>query len=481
MIGIGHRSAGAERIALTAGVIVLGQVLAVAAVRRPEFAVPAIALLLFVVAALATREPGRLWVLALPVLPLLDYPIASLMGVSAPVLRLGVIGLVTAMVLLSPPRGGTAVSSGDLVLVAFGAYLVSNAILAGHDEALYTASVTILPGLVAYFVLRSAFADRGVRAVWLWWSLLALGTLLSVLGLAEAITHGDLLPTSEEGLEVEGGFTRVNGPFGTSIEYAVSMVMLLAVVSLGWGGNAGEARAQRHAAAVIGVLCLGAIFFTYFRTAWLLALSLVVIWIARQGLAFALLGGLAGLLVAVLLIGVPPELPSSALVENRILQERNLTSRQDTYATALRAFTDHPVVGVGLGRFQEFQGEAGVGVDPLSTPHSAYLGALAELGLLGFTLLAATLWRVVRGTLLSWRTARAVHAPWDRLALGALGAGVVYLLFGVDFEVLEVPFASLLFLSLAGAVAGLRAQAEAMPSVPPAARMTEAAPPAVLP
>jgi len=96
--------------------------------------------------------------------------------------------------------------------------------------------------------------------------------------------------------------------------------------------------------------------------------------------------------------------------------EGDLNGRIAQWEQGLRAFVDHPVLGVGTDQYRT--------VNTLSkVAHNSYLSVLVELGLIGFVLFAAIFWIVV---------GRARRLPrWDRnfwltvLLVWAIGASTL--------------------------------------------------------
>lgn len=137
---------------------------------------------------------------------------------------------------------------------------------------------------------------------------------------------------------------------------------------------------------------------------WLLCFFIVSLRSSRSRLLRAVLSmGLLGLPLVLVCAGYPPfneklTEHASAPAAERLLRTLNWESAREMFASrelywgfALRAWKEHPIVGLGLGKFYEEQqriGEA-AGVD-LSTwrdnTNNFYLQVLAEQGLLGLLL-----------------------------------------------------------------------------------------------
>jgi hypothetical protein len=123
------------------------------------------------------------------------------------------------------------------------------------------------------------------------------------------------------------------------------------------------------------------------------------------------------------------------------------TYRGDYWRVALGSFADHPVAGVGAASFQvEWIRERDSRVFAFDA-HSLYIETLAELGIVGFLLLAALIAAAALGLRRLWRA-----APDDPLlpaAAAVLGAFAVHA--GLDWD-WEMPAVSLIALLLAAAV-----------------------------
>ena len=135
------------------------------------------------------------------------------------------------------------------------------------------------------------------------------------------------------------------------------------------------------------------------------------------------------------------------------------TYRGDYWRVALGSFADHPVAGVGAASFQvEWIRERDSRVFAFDA-HSLYIETLAELGLVGFLLLAALFGSVAAGLRRRWRA-----APDDPLmpaAAAVLGAFAVHA--GLDWD-WEMPSVTLIALLLAAAV--VQRPAERSPAAP---------------
>jgi O-antigen ligase len=238
------------------------------------------------------------------------------------------------------------------------------------------------------------------------------------------------------------------------------VLVLPLVLVLLWLERAPWRRCVAGVAAGLGVLAL---IFTLQRAAYLSALvavaSLAVLlgraghgrtrtWV-RLGLAG---GGIAGLAVFLDLTVL------GGAVTGRLARLLSDPNRVRLWTASLRMAADHPLLGVGTGRyaffFHEYEPAAlRAGFGPFwGTAHSLYLHLLAEQGLIGLAsvvLFFGTIW---------CRTFRRIRALADEqavLACGLLSALIGWLTYGLVQFTFRVPALVYLAFVLAGATAAL--------------------------
>ena len=197
---------------------------------------------------------------------------------------------------------------------------------------------------------------------------------------------------------------------------------------------------------LVGVPLLGlALVFSTARGAWIAAVAMALVAMATgrgAGMRLAVLGGVAALAVALspgLREQMLPALTSSEMNAGRV----------GIYAANLDIVADHPVFGLGFGRYQKVARpyyERHPEADRRSHAHNNFLQIAAEAGLVGlaaFTLLFAT---VLRFGIEAVRRSRdpAVHATALGACLGITGflvGGLTQYSFG-DSEVAAAMWAT---------------------------------------
>jgi putative inorganic carbon (HCO3(-)) transporter len=271
--------------------------------------------------------------------------------------------------------------------------------------------------------------------------LLATGALAALHGIYQF-----LFRVGPEAFVLFGRFMRAFGTFeqpnpyagylGLTLPLAVGLVIAAAVPM-------GERVRGRWLvwAACSGALMLTAIIMSWSRGAWLgvaFAVSVMVIAVlVRSGRAAVLVAMLAGLAVYLLLVGgwslVPPSivqrfsdfLPYLSVTDVRGVEITDanfaVLERMAHWQSALRMWTEHPWLGVGIGNYEAVYGRYALPLWPLPLghAHNYYLNIAAEAGVLGL-LSYLFLW----GTALvgAWRATRRATGWYWGIALGVLGA-----------------------------------------------------------
>lgn len=246
----------------------------------------------------------------------------------------------------------------------------------------------VLPGLLAYYVIRYFPVRRWLP------TLHALACLMvfycAAIGAVEMWTGQDLLPLAGGTviLEETGQLLRVNGPFAGNHEFG--LVGLMALCFLVFARRAFQRPVKGWTLLLhrVGISCaLTMAVMPMFRSITItLALLLVVevYWSKKAGARFA-----AAMVLVLLLTGlVALRQAVPTLFEARVSDTSDLYSRIAQQKQTLEMFSQHPVNGVGMGKYNEV-------ASGLATAyfHGAYsvgwahnnLGAIvAETGLMGF-------------------------------------------------------------------------------------------------
>lgn len=310
----------------------------------------------------------------------------------------------------------------------------------------------LLPA-IAFWCAREAAADRR-QLLTIAGALAIAGATIATLGLAQRFGGIDIAPLlgSAERFDTAIGQVRISGPFPAPEPFALVLLSCLAA-TLFWIRSRGPAALLPGGLAV--TLQLAAIFFTYFRAAWLGAVLILLI--ALVGGRRSWSGRVAAVAVAIggLLI-VSAAASSNDAVQTRLHNQQNVSGRFATYERGLELFERHPVSGVGFQRFEiavrEIPQISVQGVRAIPQAHSSIVSTLAEQGLLGFVPLLATVLSLALVLRALWLRAR------DRidkgLAIYAVGAALAYLVMSATLTMIYYGPSNVMFALLVGLACG---------------------------
>jgi len=285
----------------------------------------------------------------------------------------------------------------------------------GYAPAMRRIGAFITEGLVIYFLIRNAVRtvpdmQRAARAVVLAATLLA---SLAVIQAASGQYDQDFMGLAQRNLErFDGQATsamsrdemgledRARGPVNDPNRFA-QILLMAAPLGLALTLNAG-----RRGGVVLGglklLLILAAVFFTYSRGG---LLTLILLTLLLAPLRFVRPGKLAAALVVVALAapiaipGLGARISSIGGVGGLFGQEQveadgPTRGRTTAMLSALAAFVDHPVLGVGPGQYVpyhalRYQSLPEISFREIAVPrraHNLYLEIAAEMGTVGLLL-----------------------------------------------------------------------------------------------
>ncbi|TVQ87367.1 MAG: O-antigen ligase domain-containing protein [Deltaproteobacteria bacterium] len=256
------------------------------------------------------------------------------------------------------------------------------------------------------------------------------GPLLGLAYLVVAAT-GMLFGEIDEGY----GVTRSAGFGGIATEWSFSLLLGLGPCAAML--QASSSRVLRAFAPMVVLVGSVAIAASVTRAAILLlvAISPILLWIVRKQIVAVLAGGAGVLIAAPAFVDVQGLLfRLNPLVEGHYFEtDGSLRDRQIVAEHGWRIFTENPVFGTGTASFAtEVHFSSGGQVSLV--PHNAYLGILAEQGVVGFLITLLYLgyigWHVLA-------LLRADHSPRFRtVAVGLACAFLVFVLYALVFDAL---------------------------------------------
>jgi len=329
---------------------------------------------------------------------------------------------------VSDPRAGQDLMRGPLPIWV-GVFLALMLLAALRSASLVTGTQAwldsyLLPFGALLIVTRYRWSSREVNVVV---SSYLVGCILwSLLALVESLI-GRSLFTADGALPWASGSSillRTGGPFinPAVLGAAVGIGLVLAWV---WASQSGLSRHIALACVPIAMIGLSV---SLTRASWLGAVGgiLVVVAGSRQSRLVLTIIAAMGLSIAAVVV---VSLFGAALLESRATSTSELYSRVIVQRAALSIIADHPLIGVGSGRFASLaggdlrnvgaiSGSFGVGI---LVPHNSVLSASVDGGLgAGASLV------VVLG-LLSVAAKRLWSVPTQRyLGIAALGCIVVF-------------------------------------------------------
>jgi O-antigen ligase len=367
-------------------------------------------------------------------------------------------GLAALLLRAPPARPPLRLGTVHVVLAATLAWAVGSALAAGTAgrgdtlfELLDRFAVPFAVFAAAPLAFRTRRHRQGFLAV-----IVAFGAYLGLTAVFETVGPRALVfPRFILSDSLGYHAARARGPFleadvnGTGLFVCGTLALVAAAT---WRG------AGRVAAYAVAMLCAIGVLFTLTRSVWAGAVfaAAVTLVSASELRRFAVpVAVAAALAVAGLLVAVPGFDQKAA--ERRAAQ-RSVWERANVNAAAFAMLEARPMLGFGLGRFAERNGDYFPLLDDVPQVgqrhlgiHNVFLALATELGLIGASLFALGLLMAVAGALR--RRGPPELRPWRRALLAiALFWGVV-----ASFAPLGQVFPSLIVWLMAGIVLGAAA------------------------
>jgi O-antigen ligase len=291
-----------------------------------------------------------------------------------------VIGIV-AMVLSRVTRGLTAIRITPEVLgvFAFGAAMLLSIPTSYWPGGSLHVFLDIYIKVLLIFVLLAHSLDRPERLDRLTFLIVLYSGYIALRAVIDGVRGTRLI----EGDRVAGA---VSGIFGNPNDLAMNMVVFLPF-ALVWAFRAKAPAVKRGAAAVCAGLMLAAIVFTRSRGG---TLGLVVMMMTLTLGSIRLKPSIAAATIAALLLAVPLVPKSywermSSITDASKDPTGSRQARIDLLEEAWTVFLDHPVIGIGLGQFVNYEPDKRRAAwSRARVTHNAPLQVATELGIVGF-------------------------------------------------------------------------------------------------
>ena len=207
--------------------------------------------------------------------------------------------------------------------------------------------------------------------------------------------------------------------------YLIPLVAMAASILLH-----GRGRAERWLSGLFLAVAIPACLLSFSRGGYL-ALAAVGVGLAISHRRAKLLVPAA--IVAVLAVSQVPLIRHRIEYELHPLPGNTLDFRIRIWGQTLKLLSQHPVLGIGLGNYQQAMGPFWQDLPKVIYPHNIVLNFWAVTGLLG---LAAFFWLVIRAFLMGWRGWRRHPVEWRPHDLGVMLAMVAMVVHGL----VDVPF-----------------------------------------
>lgn len=322
-------------------------------------------------------------------------------------------------------------------LAAISALVLFRALLGtvGDTQGLKVFLDAFLLPTVAFAVVRAtATSQRRVDAM-----LLAVGIGGAIVGLTSAAERAlgfTLAPFSGgiERFDLEADIVRYSGPY--SVPEVCTVVALCSLAAtLCW---LRRSRGRWVPASLMVVLQLAAIYLSFFRTGWAVALLIIVgsfLW-GKENNQRAVVGALVAIGLAVIAVGQLSQ--GQSAVSTRLNNSANSYARIAAYQQGLQMIRANPVLGVGLGGYPTVSRTMAPtwfgGRHNVNYPHNSLIQIAAEAGLLALLAIIALGFSSVRLVIGLWR--RTTGWLDDRLAVCGALTLAAYFLYGLPFSLL---------------------------------------------
>jgi O-antigen ligase len=368
------------------------------------------------------------------------------------------VGLLALLLILPRPLASARASSRLLYALALlAAVLGVRTITTPGTQGAYAYGFRIwaeslLVPLILFAVVRRTVAVKAKSTEQILLALLIAGLLLAIAGLLEKLTGIQLNTVRfDDGI----GTIRLAGPYDAPEPYGLALVLCLAA-TLCWLQMRPRTRSARLAVFVVVALCLTAIFFTFFRVAWLSAVIVIVTSLALRPQSFA--KSVRKMAVAGLIIGLASvQLDKVSTVSSRVDNTQTVSTRFGAWQQGLEIFKKSPVFGVGANQYTVVASQLEYITVNNHTllvpyPHSSFVLLLAEDGVIGCAAFLFVCWRVI-GLLRTLK--RRASTETDGVLVGTLiGVAIAYLAFSLTLEMLPFGPSNQIFAVLLGVGAG---------------------------
>ena len=336
-----------------------------------------------------------------------------------------------------------------LPAAVFTGYATASAVVTGSSDGVKTIGAMVAYGALALAIWSWSRSVADQERLWTWFAISVIA--VAVVGLVEYMTGKYIWNPPDE------GFWRINATFKDPNIYArfLTIGIVTAIVLTAREGS--RWRPVLLAAIVIGAAALP---FTFSRQGWVLGGSVLVLAVLlsrRRAVALGL--GAAAVAIFASIVVFDPDVrlrltvfqkfltsPHSPLFDTPLLAWLNVLPldgiRHYLIAAGFQMFFDHPLLGVGFGRFQDmmlgpYHAFILQGFDTTES-HTSFVTIIAELGIVGLAIVAWWAFELLR-TIVGVARSRSRLQPYA--IAGALALLLILLQSQVEGRLFTEPYA----------------------------------------
>jgi putative inorganic carbon (hco3(-)) transporter len=395
--------------------------------------------------------------------------IAGHLGVSSLLLGVGLLGAlsIAAIRVLLVDRRSLAIPAAFPWLLLYMAAVTISGVVSQYPGESFDALMAFLgEGLLLYVLLVNVVRDESTLRRTLW-AVSLVAAALALLSVFQAVTgaydttflgFSDFRGAEGEAATLAELRTRASGPIGAPNRWAQVLLMVIPIPLV--VGMRHPRAMVRMAGFILTLACAAGIALTTSRGAMVAGIALFITMIAlREVRAVGMVAVAIGVTLLLLifpravdrLTKTTEAFQSSDPIEN---VDGAVIGRLSSNIGALRVFSDHPIVGVGIGNYPLYHRDAvedvGLRVVPNRQPHNLYPQIGAESGVLGLATFGGIMIATLRET---WRTRQRSRPGSDlRIFAGGMFLGVLTYLYSAMFLHLAFQRYFWLLLALSAAV-----------------------------
>ncbi len=193
------------------------------------------------------------------------------------------------------------------------------------------------------------------------------GVLIAISGVAECILQRNIF--GPEDIRTAGSFLRVNGPFEDGIVYATILLLFLPYCYFCINSKLIK---KPYGILCFSLLTLGSMLQLSRACTIAMLVVFAILFFRKRASGYFVFIYFAILFSLVFSYFLVNTIKQTEIYSSRIAEQSNIVGRYERYVAMLKAFANHPAMGIGYGELSEKM-----------NPHNSYLQNLVEIGALG--------------------------------------------------------------------------------------------------